>query len=128
MNQISPKIRNLARHLINLEGAQVQKTDQQDGGGVLAVFAKLQESLLKLTGTLGYVSLLLRASALAKAKAPSLNEITIGPDGSLSGLEKLKPDAGEAFVAELLGLLVTFIGKSLTLSIVHEIWPDAKLE
>ena len=126
MNQISPEIRNLAKQLIELEAARAQKANQEDA--VRPVFSKLRESLLKLTGPLGYVSLLFRALALAKAKAPSLNEITIGPDGSLSGLDKLKPDAEEAFVAELLGLLVTFVGKSLTLSIVHEIWPDAKFE
>jgi hypothetical protein len=36
--------------------------------------------------------------------------------------------AGEVLVAELLGLLVTFIGEGLTLSLVREAWPGVSIE
>ena len=35
---------------------------------------------------------------------------------------------GEAvLVAQLIGLLVTFIGEALTLHLLHEAWPEASL-
>jgi hypothetical protein len=57
-------------------------------------------------------------------------------DGSLEGLEELNakrnPDelfeGGVVLVAQLLGLLVAFIGETLTLRFVREVWPEVPLD
>jgi hypothetical protein len=44
----------------------------------------------------------------------------------MSELDQKEISDGEnALVAQLLGLLVTFIGEPLTLSLVREVWPGA---
>ena len=55
----------------------------------------------------------------------------IKADGSLEGLDELKRKLDSSSVAEgelalveqLLGLLVIFIGRALTLELLHDIWP-----
>jgi hypothetical protein len=34
-------------------------------------------------------------------------------------------DEGAILIAQLLGLLLTFIGEGLTLRLVHDVWPEA---
>ena len=92
-------------------------------------------SLTRFAGADGFASLLRRALALARAEVPSLQTVTVKPDGSLEGLEALAadatnagPEAAVAITAHLLGLLVTFIGEPLTLRLVREAWPDASLD
>jgi hypothetical protein len=93
-------------------------------------------SLSKLVGDAGFASLLSRALTLAKAEVPSLGVVEVRADGSLEGLAEAgrnqgsvpSGSGGEVLVAHLLGLLVTFIGPSLTLRLVHDAWADAPLE
>ncbi len=99
------------------------------------VCEKLKKSLTRFAGADGWASLLRRSLALARAEYPSLSHITISPDGSLEGLERLATqdpkngaEAGAAIIAQLLGLLVAFIGEPLTLRLVRESWPDASLD
>ena len=54
------------------------------------------------------------------------------PDGALAGIEEqLNPDkffeGRVVLLAQLLGLLVAFIGANLTLRLVREIWPKVPL-
>ena len=50
----------------------------------------------------------------------------IKPDGSLEGLDSGDQDAeaGVILIAQLLELLVTFIGEGLVLSLVLDSWPN----
>ena len=93
---------------------------------------KLRISLTRFAGVDGFASLQRRALALARAEMPSLQSVKVGADGRLEGFEQLAVDAGTgaaaAVTAHLLGLLVTFIGKPLTLTLVREAWPDVSLE
>jgi len=87
---------------------------------------------VKLAGVAGFRSLMSRAVALAKAESPSLSAINVQTNGSLEGLEKVgqvqsersTDQAGDLVVAQLLGLLVTFIGEPLTLGLVRDAWPN----
>ena len=91
------------------------------------VAEKLRRPLVTLTGITGFCSLLARALTLAKAQAPALNILQIEPDGSLIGFDNNKAqieEAGVMLLAELLGLLVTFIGERLMLTLVSDAWPD----
>jgi hypothetical protein len=73
---------------------------------------------------------------LAKAEAPCLGAMQVMVDGSLQGLvqpesqsqEHQEDEAGVILLAELLALLITFIGETLTLRLVQDAWPEAGLE
>jgi hypothetical protein len=59
-----------------------------------------------------------------------------GADGSLKGLDELGPqidkdlstEGGAILIAQLLGLLLTFIGEGLTLRLVKDVWPDSAFD
>ncbi|WP_148218030.1 hypothetical protein [Opitutus terrae] len=100
------------------------------------VCGKLRLPLSTLAGAVGFRSLLSRAWVLAKAEAPWLAEVQIKSDGELQwSTEKeaaLSTEeaarAATALVGQLLQLLVTFIGETLTRRLVQEIWPEAALD
>ena len=50
------------------------------------------------------------------------------PSGAFLRHSREAGQGAEVLVAELLGLLVTLIGETLTLSLVREAWPDASIE
>jgi hypothetical protein len=81
--------------------------------------------------------LLARAVALAIKKDPSLTPLRVETDGSLTGVEEVRRGlngfhlahrGGEIVLAELLGLLVCFVGESLTLTLVRQAWPGASTD
>ena len=125
MNTTTPAMQALARRLIALESecepaatpivATVRTCD------------KLRVTLARLVGIDGFRSLLARALAMAKREVPSLAAARVLPDGSLEGWAGVAQDAdaGVLVVAQLLGLLVTFIGEPLTMGLVSDAWPDA---
>ncbi len=86
----------------------------------------LRQPVSALAGVAGFRSLLSRALALAREEAPSLGAVQVAPDGSLSGLDQLEPpidqeqaqEAGVILVAQLIGLLLFFIGEGMTLRLV----------
>jgi hypothetical protein len=88
-------------------------------------------------GTLGFRALVSRALALASAQVPWLHAVHVKSDGMLDGLDLPELEAqvsrekiaegGAELIAQLLGLLVTFIGANLTLQLVCDIWPRVPL-
>jgi hypothetical protein len=132
MNTATPAIRDFARRLVALEAARAEPPDPSRNEAV-RVCEKLRLPLSKLAGVAGFRSLMSRAVAMAKAEVPSLVAVRVGVDGSLEGLDGPRHDqdagagglAGAIVVAQLLGLLVTFIGEPLTLRLVREAWPNA---
>ncbi|MDP9174384.1 MAG: hypothetical protein M3O30_11040 [Planctomycetota bacterium] len=134
MSTIPPTIQNLARQLI--AGEPPRSTSGTLDQAVHAC-EKLRVPLTKLTGAVGFASLLSRALAIAKRNEPSLEVLRVEADGSLSGLNEIPefveaPQAarqgGIVLMTELLGLLVTFIGEPLTLRLVHQAWPNISIE
>ena len=75
---------------------------------------------------------------MARRQVPALAGTRVEADGSLAGFARIQPESesvavdeaegGAALLAELLGLLVLFIGPSLTLRLVREAWPEVSLE
>ena len=128
MTSASEQIRNLARRILAAEAAR-------DAGGVPAagairVCAELQGPLTTLAGTAGYSSLLARALSLTRDHFPSLAGVVVRPDGTLDGFaeggDASESDLGQvALVSNLLALLSTFIGDSLTLRLACTAWPEA---
>lgn len=121
MNTIPPTMQDLARRLIAREAAR----DASEGpvGAATRTCNTLRTPLVKFAGVAGFRSLLTRALVLATAEVPGLASVRVMPDGSLEGFDAAgcehgTPQVGEAagvVVAQLLGLLVTFIGEPLTL-------------
>jgi hypothetical protein len=87
-------------------------------------------------GVAGFRSLLSRALTLARADAPSLSAVQVAADGSLKGLDELASqtdkkqarDGGAILIAQLIALLLTFIGEGLTLRLVQDVWPEAAFD
>jgi hypothetical protein len=94
------------------------------GSPLVLVTEKLRRPIAAMAGNAGYRSLLTRALTLAKKESPALSTLRIERDGSLAnftrpGSEDSRADEDVMLTAHLLGLLVTFIGESLTLSLVR---------
>jgi hypothetical protein len=122
----------LAQRLLIYE-AVAGKNSETTESAAFRVFAKLRRPLITLAGVAGFRSLLSRALTLARAEAPSLSAVQIAADGSLQGLDELEPqinkdqarEGGTILITQLIGLLLTFIGEGLTLSMVQAVWPEA---
>jgi hypothetical protein len=97
---------------------------------------RLRPHLATLMGNGGFRALLARALVLASAEVPWLHTLKVNVDGTLEGLEtphsRLKPaqlrEGRIVLLAQLLGLLVAFIGPGLTSRLVGEIWPQVAAE
>jgi hypothetical protein len=134
MSRVSPQMRIFAKRLILCE-ANHSKLAQTKTSDAFAVFEKLRPQLAILMGNGGFRALLSRALALAVAEVPWLRAVNVKPDGVLGGLEELPGhlDLDNIFegrvvlLAHLLGLMVAFIGENLTLRLVREVWPKARL-
>ena len=124
----SPEIRELAQRLFAYEVAREKPAEANLPALVLAV-EKLRRPLVTLAGIAGFRSLLARALTLAKEQVIGLSAVQIEADGSLEvgsdlGNHDQAAEAGVMLIAQLLGLLVTFIGESLMLRLVRDAWPD----
>lgn len=124
----------LAQRLLAVEAAS-ESTSVPATHEAVRVCEKLRISLTRFAGADGFKSLLQRALVLASAEVPALKQFQVSAEGSLEGVEavaqELPQGGGEAAAAvtrHLLGLLVTFVGKPITLKLVRDAWPEADLE
>ena len=126
-NPVNQELRDFAERLFADEAVVSSES------GVPAAFLvceKLRRPLTTLAGGAGFHSLLLRALTLAKREAPSLDAVQLTADGSLEDgdiephLDNRDAEAGTLLIAHVIGLLVTFIGESLTLRLIKDVWPD----
>jgi hypothetical protein len=130
-----PESRYLAQRLLTYEAVAGEHSGPAESAA-FRVCAKLRQPLITLAGVAGFRSLLSRALKVASAEAPSLSAVQVAADGSLQGLDELKPqidkeqamDGGAILIAQLIGLLLTFIGEGLTLRLVQDVWPEAAFE
>jgi hypothetical protein len=128
-------MRHFAKRLAAYERKANTTSDTTTPPG-FQVCEKLRTHLGTFMGTAGFRELLWCALPRAKAEIPWLGAVQVKEDGSLAGLKELnakrKPEelfeGGVVLVAQLLGLLVAFIGESLTLRLVREIWPEVSLD
>jgi hypothetical protein len=131
MNRATPQMRSIALRLINYETLQNDASET----GIAATFQmteRLRPHLATLMGNGGFRALLARALVLASAEVSWLRKVQVNADGTLEGLETphahLKPaefrDGQVVLLAQLLRLLVAFIGPVMTLRLMGEIWPQ----
>jgi hypothetical protein len=132
MNRATPHMRNFAQRLINYEARDKESPGPKTSSG-FDVYKKLHPHLASLMGNGGYRALLARALALADVEVGWLQGVHVKTDGSLDVPEGLGADKAEfsegrvVLLAQLLGLLVAFIGENLTLHLVRDIWPEESL-
>ncbi|MDB5448276.1 MAG: hypothetical protein JWQ97_3593 [Phenylobacterium sp.] len=135
MNRATPQMRRFAKRLM------VAETPRKNSATAMATAAfpvtdKLRPHLATLVGKGGVRALLARALVLAKAEVTWLGAAHVNADGDLEGLEALRADLDPAkflegrviLLAQLLGLLVAFIGPGLTSRLMSEIWPQVPLK
>jgi hypothetical protein len=131
---LPPQTRDLAQRLLAYQDA-AGKTSEPTELAAFGVCERLRQPLITLAGLAGFRSLLSRALTLARAEAPSLSAVQVAADGSLKGLDELRPqvdahqarEAGIILITQLLELLVRVVGEAMTLQLVtSEILPDFK--
>jgi hypothetical protein len=135
MNRVTPKVRCFAQRLVVYE-ATGNRPSEIKSPAAFDVFEKLRPHLAMLMGSGGYRALLSRAVTLGIAHLPWLRGVQVKSDGALAGLDELRTQLAPEEMAEgqvvllgqLFGLLVTFIGESLTVRVVHEVWPQLTLD
>ncbi len=119
----APTTRELAQRLVDYEEVETSPA-MADIHAVSRVCDKLRRPLTTLAGAAGFRSLLSRALTLAKQESPLLGAWEVQADGSLQGLNGEAAQSGAVLIAHLIGLMNTFIGESLTLRLLHDVWLD----
>lgn len=137
MGRQNLKFRDLAQQLLDHERGQ-RDTPVELVPALEGAFRRLHEHMLNLIGRAGFQALLARAAHLSRSEAEWIATITIHvePVLSLQGLaERIESEGSaevmkglELLLANLIGLLGTFIGEPLTLLLIRRIWPDVPLE
>ena len=139
MNRATPKLRGFAKRLIAYEtrGNKSSGTKTPAALQICPNCEKLRPHLATLMGPLGFHALLSRSLTLANAEVSWLRAVHVKADGSLEGLDELEletqvdpkevAEGGVVLLAQLLGLMVAFIGEPLTLQLVREVWPKLSL-
>ena len=135
MNRATPQMRDFAERLIAYETRE-NKSSGTKNPAAFPVCEKLRPHLATLMGNTGVRSLLSRALTVTREEVDSLRAVQVKADGSLEGSDELEVQADPeelakgsvVLVAQLLGLLVAFIGENLTLRLVREVWPKLSLD
>jgi hypothetical protein len=128
-------MRHFAKRLIVYETNR-NKSAKTKAPGTFGDCEKLRPHLVALMGNGGFHALLARALALAKTEVSWLRPVHVNASGSMEGLRELQmqlsPDefleGRVVLLAQLLGLLVAFIGEKLTLRLMREVWPKIPLD
>lgn len=131
MSRVPPKMRRLARQLMASE-KRAHRSYATTSLAALPESDRLRPHLSNLMGDAGSRALLSRALVLAQEQVPRLSGLHVNSDGSWAGLEALQLQLGpeailkgkEEILAQLLGLLVAFIGPNLTWHLLGDVWPQ----
>jgi hypothetical protein len=131
MNRTTAKMRMIAERLIDHETPKKASAVAADGAN-FQVVERLRPQFATLMGHGGFRALLARALKLAGTEVSWLRKVQVGADGTLEGWTASRIDLGPAefhdgcvvLLAQLLGLLVAFIGPGLTSRLMCEAWPQ----
>ena len=129
MDRATPQMRSIARRLLD---AEMRSAAEAGSATAFPAADKLRPHLAALMGGGGVHALFARSLALARAELPWLKAATVNQAGRFEGLDTLAAERPSheylegmtILLAQLLGLLVAFIGPSLTSRLVGEVWPQ----
>ena len=113
----------LAERLIAYE-ATLDRTSQANLADTCHVCERLRRALSTLFGPDGFRILMARALILAKREAPQLVDVEVNDDGSIEGLTGKATEANAVLIAHFVELMETFIGETVTVWLLNDIWPD----
>lgn len=130
MTRATPYMRVLSQSVIAHE-TEENPPSEINAPTAFFVFEKLRPHLANLMGRVGVRALVQRALALANAEVSTLRAVKVNADGGLERFDGLEAQFGREattegsliLLAQLLGLLVAFIGEHLTVRMVREVWP-----
>jgi hypothetical protein len=122
---VSRATREFAERLLAYETA-LDRTLETGGSDTCLVCEKLRRSLDDLLGPDAYSSIAARALDSARLEAPVLTSVEIREDGSIEGLSGEARRANSTLIAHLIGLMDTFIGETVTLWLLDDIWPTLR--
>jgi len=132
-----PETRDLAQQLLAYE-SDGGDTSGPAGSATLRVYEKLRGNLRVLVGLAGFQALASRALTLARSQVPGLSAVQVAADGKLQGITEIEPpmkagengidEDGVVLISNLLGLLFMFLGPTLTMNLVLNMWPDEAFE
>lgn len=136
MNQVPPALFDYARRLFSREAGDTRHA--QDLSQVMErICGPLHTRLAPLLSSAGFDALLGRALKLAARDFSFLTSVSARSisSGSLIGLSEAAEsrtsaettDALVAILANLIWLVILFIGENLGLRKVHEVWPDVPM-
>ena len=126
MEKPSTSILELSRRLLAAEAEVRTAADSHEAN---LVCEKLRGALTRLAGAEGFVALMRRSLALARADVPALKNVELRADGCIESFDNALfangdgAEAGTALTAHFLWLLVTFVGEPIALRLVRETWP-----
>jgi hypothetical protein len=134
---ISPQmLREWARHLLAREAVASTVTVPAEPATIL-VFEKLRRQLSTPVGVDGFRALATRALTLARSEVPNLSVVQVTAEGCLHGFSELEAhtvpdddqfgDVGVIFIAQLLGLFLTFLGPATTQRLVQGVFPQTEI-
>jgi hypothetical protein len=135
MNRATPRMHRIAKRVMVAETAASSSSGALSATDFPAT-EKLRPHLAMLVGGGGVRALLARALVLATAEVAWLSAAHVNAEGDLEGLDLVRTNLAPAellvgrtiLLAQLLGLLVAFIGPALTLRLLSEIWPQVPLQ
>ncbi len=129
MNRCPSRLARLAEFILEFESMQNEKPSDAFEVSIDSC-AKLRLPLSRLAGNDGYQSLLSRSLQIAQIEEPKLNQLYVDNDGILVFLKGKSHVAlgelhgcGRVLITQLFGLMVTFIGESLTFNTLQSVWP-----
>ena len=128
MKQPDDSLVQAAERLLAFEADGGERLGAEQGAAAAArIHEKLHRQLATVVGEAGFVALFARAVKLSTRSFPGLGEI--GTLERLCELLKIQTQAQNAaivsaLVSNFVNLLSTFIGKGLTLKLLHNAWPE----
>lgn len=130
----APVTHNLARRLLAYEGLTATRSPSMESA-IVRLYEKLRGQLCAPLGAAGFRALASRALTLAKSKSPGLGTIQVRADGFLQGLEQLETlqgtdqesEVGVVLIEQFFDLFLNFLGDTLTMQLVQNIYPDLKV-
>lgn len=128
MSRNNTKMRSFAERLVAMETNAKRSSSARLPQG-LQICEELRPPFASLMGQTGFQALVMRAIALSKKEVRWLGEVRSSSDGMLEFDGEMEQDpkaiieGSVELLTQLFGLLEAFVGESLTLRMVNNVWP-----
>lgn len=130
MHPAAPPARALARRVLEIEADR--ELPQESGVDYLdRACEQLRSQMSQVVGALGYSTLLAHALVLAKQEDPVVEQLSMDQSGALEWGNQpelsSRARATEILLTKLIQLLITFLGETVTLRLLQNVWPELSI-